>query len=251
MQDIEPSSVIHTTKKTLTRSKMSPFVRLVEDTGSTEANNTARQEPQAERLEPGPSNPGIRPLHNANTPEHVIIERNDPTRFQMVHEVFDHNTGELIDIPAERVEFGSLRPVLCSFDQYSRLPPSDEEAKQYLYHARIELIDKLPLSHPLWDRIKMNGSLKAEESPPVSGEPMQEDSSDEEAALKEALMDADCWDEDSDDAEDDLSEDDSDEDGSDEDWAAENVAVEDAAAERLNAESLSPRDVSSESSEEE
>ena len=230
---------------------MSPLVRLVGDTDSSGTNNTVLQEPQAECHEDGPSTPELCPVHNLDTSEDGIEERDSLTRFNVVPEVFDYNTGERVNISAEPVDFVSHRPVVCSFNQYGQLLRSREEPQEYLRDARIELLDKLPLMHPLWDRMKVDGSLQAKESSSASDDSMQEDVSDEEAALKEALRDADWWDEEDDDAEDNFSEDESDE---HEDEAAEDAAIEETPVENTAAESAgsrSLRNASSESSEEE
>ncbi|ERF70893.1 hypothetical protein EPUS_02415 [Endocarpon pusillum Z07020] len=227
---------------------MSPFVRLEGDTASSETNSTVLQEPQAECHEDRPSTPELCPVHNLDTSEDTsedgIGERNSLTRFTIVPEEFDNSTGEQANFSADSVDSVSHRPVVCSFNQYGRLLHSREEAQEFLRVARIELLAKLPLHHPLWDRMKKDGFLKADES-------MQEDMSDGGAALKEVMGGDGWWNEEDDDAEDKSSEDESDEDDEKaaEDAAVEVTPIEDTAAESAGSWSL--RDAFSESSEEE
>jgi hypothetical protein len=90
-------------------------------------------------------------------------EPEDLSMVALVPQEYDYNTGEPVYLPIEHVDFVSDPPVLRNFDQYGKLFPSREEAKRYLWKARLELVDKLPLRHPLWDRIKKDGFLIAEE----------------------------------------------------------------------------------------
>ncbi|KAF7509789.1 hypothetical protein GJ744_007484 [Endocarpon pusillum] len=234
---------------------MSLFVRPVGDTASSETNDTVLQERQAECHEDRPSTPELCPAHNLDTSEDTsgdgIEGRHSLTRINIVPEVFDDSAGERVNFSADSADYVSHRPVFCSFIQYGRLPHSREEAQEYLRGARIELLAKLPMLHPLWDRTEKYGFLKAEKSSPASDELMQDDVSDGGAALEEAMRDADWWDEEDDDAEDNSSEDESDEDErkAAEDAAIEATPIEDTAAESAGSQSL--RDAFSESSEEE
>lgn len=240
---------------------MSPSVRLVEHTASSETNNTLLQEPQAECHQDRPSTPKLCPVHNLDTSEDDIEELIELARPNTVPEIFDDSTGERVNFSAESVDFVSHHPVVGSFHQYGQLFHYREAAQEWLRGARIELLAKLPLLHPLWERMKENGFLKAEGSSSASDDTIQDDMSDGGAALEEAMRDADWWDEEDDDAEDNFSEDEDaeenfseDESDEDEEKAADDAAIEatpieDTAAESAGSWSL--RDAASESSEEE
>lgn len=174
---------------------MPSFLRQV---GETNCNEATQQEAQAEFPEDRSTTPSPSHPRSFDVPEDddfvsanlgVVPENLDMVT--MVPDKFDHFTGAPAYLSAEKVDFADRPEVHCRFNGRGRNPASREEAALYLREARIALLDQVQMYHPLWNRVRMDGSLEAEESCPASDELLREGVSDKEAALEDVHSDGD------------------------------------------------------------
>jgi hypothetical protein len=126
-----------------------------------------------------------------------VVVPQKPSTVVVAPEEIDPSAEERAYTPDKRVKFTNGAAEQGAFAQPVSSPSSLERAAGHLRHCRLVLMHRIPVIHPIWSRVRVDGGLGEDDSESCSDETIEVDGSDSDDSSGgvPAAEGGDWWDE--------------------------------------------------------